>query len=121
AVEVEAELVGDRAGDQGLAGAGAALEQRGQAARGRHHLVEAPGVVDRAAVADPGDQLDDAVLDVGGQDDLRPGREPGDPGRDRAELALEVLAERGLDRRVGVGRRAARDRGDDALDRAGTD
>jgi len=121
AVEIEAELVGERTGKQRLAGARAALEQHGEATGRRHHLVEPPGIVDRLPVPDPGDQLGDAVPDGGRQDDLRPAGEPGHPRRDVAKPGLEVLSQRGLDRTVLVRRGRARHGRHHAADDAGAD
>src|SRR5439155_10585151 len=120
-IEIEAELVRERTGEQRLAGTRSALEQGCQATRRRDHLVEAPEIVHGPPVPDPGDELGDAVLDRGGQDELRPRGEAVDPGRNGADRRLEVLPQRGLDRRVDLGRRGSRDRRDDVADGTDTD
>ena len=106
-VEIEAELARDHAGDQRLAGAGLALEQRGQAARGRHRAAHAPGLVDLAAVAHARDELAQAVEDVGREHDARPRREALDAARVLAEAGVAGLADVGLDRRQRRRRRRA--------------
>src|SRR5690606_13348638 len=126
-VEVEAELARDEAGDHGLAGAGRAVEQRHQAARGRYLVLEAPALVDGAPVLEPSDELADAVEHVVRQRDLLPAGQPLDVARHLVEPHVDVLAggavELGGDVRLprALAGAARRDVGDDLLDGARAD
>src|SRR5262249_23435167 len=109
-----------------LAGAGAALEQRRDAARGSDRRVESPVLEDLAAMAHAGGQLEQRVDDVLGEHDIGPRGEAGDARCRFAEAVLEVLAycivELTDPRSCVLGWiGAARDLEADAIDHAGTD
>ena len=110
-IELEAELARDQAGDHRLAGAGRAVEQRGEAARGRDRGVVAPVLEHGALVARAADQLAHAVEHVVGQRDLVPVGAAGRracatrPSAHRDVLARDLVDERCADV---AARRAAR-------------
>jgi hypothetical protein len=106
-VEVELQLLGDQAGDHGLAGAGRPGEQRRQAEALGDLAAEAPALVDQAPVADAGDELADLEHRVVGQDQVVPGLTPGDAHAQGRQLGVEHAAQT----LVEIGRDQRRDRG----------